>query len=490
MKFKSLCLFYLPLILVILSVPSCLAAKSEVRTNVTINVYADMTYDFHMSKDFGELRFGTQNWTWYFMNEQKNVQIYDSYGNAIIKSAEKKGEDLTFYNFDLNHIGPISGPIYVNSSGELKNSSYLHLGFSIDTYNTNTTYDNVILQATFPDSLTLLTQCDFNISKFCAYAKNATLSFTNPSGNIYFSFFNSKDFSQIEDSNKIYFVENNDTLNESVTTGLEHKDLIFNFPKEKEDAILVTFGNASEIAKEEVGGVYVPNENAIVIEKEQSDTEDAFLHELTHYSNYAGSQEHIFPDWLEEGSARYTEVKFFDLNNPNSNYLKPSLQNLEQDWYNLSDANYLSYLNDVKSYKYAIGGFIVNHYAKTYGEGALKLAFIDIDRKVEIEANATNDTIEKISEDSLIMFSGANITKIDLFFPQKDLLVQNKTAFEKIMMNFTSDQRSYNYGNGDMSVFFYAGIVIGIILVFAVPVGIIIVIAKFLARKKKTKRQK
>jgi hypothetical protein len=63
MKFKSICLFYLPLVFVILFVPPCFAAKSEIRTNVVINVYNNLTFDYHMSKDFGELRFGTQNWT-------------------------------------------------------------------------------------------------------------------------------------------------------------------------------------------------------------------------------------------------------------------------------------------------------------------------------------------------------------------------------------------------------------------------------------------
>ena len=433
------------------------------------------------------------------MNDQKNIQIYDSYGNAMIKGTEKKGEDLTFYNFDLDHIGTINGPIYVNSSGELKNSSYLRLGFSIDAYNTDITYENVTLQVNFPDSLTLFTQCDYSIPRFCAYTKNTTLHFINPSGNVYFSFFNSNDFSQIEDSNKVYFVENNSTLAESVRTGLERKDLILNFPKEKEDAILVTFGNASEIAKEKVGGVYLPTENAIIIENGQSNTaiqnflKDEFLHELTHYSNYASSQKHNFPDWLEEGSARYTEVKLLDLDKPNSNYWKPSLRSLEGDWYNLSDANYISYLNSVKSYKYWIGGFIVNHYAQTYGENALRLAFMDIDRKVEIETNTTNDTIEKISEDSLIRFSGANITKMDLFFPQKELFFQNRTEFEKSIINFTSDYKNYNE-NFNMknfsSIGTIIGIVIGIALIMGVPIAIIFMIVKFLNKKNIKKNDK
>jgi hypothetical protein len=403
----------------------------------------------------------------------------------MIKGTEKKGEDLTFYNFDLDHIGTINGPIYVNSSGELKNSSYLCMGFSIVVYNTNITYENVTLQVNFPDSLTLLTQCDYNIPRFCAYTKNTNLHFINPSGNVYFSFFNPTNFVEIEDGNKVYFVGNSSNLAEDVRTGLEHKDLILNFPKDREDSLLVSFGNVTEIAKDEAGGLYIPNENAIIIDTEQHDRTMTFLHELTHYSNYADSQKHKFPGWLEEGSATYTGIKFIDLDKPNSNYWKPSLQSLEEDWYNLSDANYISYLNNVKSYKYPIGGFIVNYYAKTYGEDALRLAFMDINRKVEIETNATNDTIEKISEDSLIRFSAANITKTDLFFPQKELFFQNKTEFEKNIINFTSDKGRYNYGNSNNSIFYYIGMFIGIFLVITIPLGIIVVVVKFLRKKKK-----
>lgn len=488
MKSKLICLFCLLFVFTIVSVPSCFADKSEVRTNVVINVYGNLTFDYHMSKDFGSLGWGTKSWTLGFTSTMKNIRIYDSYGNAVITGTRNIGEFWTDYDFDLNHAGVLREPIYADASGELLvNGSLNQLQSGESIYNTNITYDNVTLQINFPDSMTLFGQCDYNARKFCSYSKNATISYINPSTYNDFFLFNGTDFIEIKDGSKTYLVENNSVLTGMVNSGLQHKDLILGFPNDKEDSILVSWGN--KIQMEGESGMYMPNLNTILIKSGLSDNQiylSVFLHELTHYANHADSQQHNFPVWLGEGSAVYTQIKLVDINSPLSNSLKPlpSL-NMVENWYNLSSDNYISDLNG--QYRYSIGAFIVDYYAKTYGDNALLLSFRDINRKTELETNfgamSINDSeVEKISEDSLIIFSGANITKTDLFFPQKELFFQNRTEFEKNIINFTSDYRNYNYGNINISMFYFAGIVIGIILILAVPVGIIV---KFFRKKKK-----
>jgi len=519
---KGRTIFFFFIFLMILSFNFCKAEKSLFLTEVQLDVHEDSTFDIFIIHQMDFDVWSTENVNIGVGKEMQNVIISDDLGTIIPKNVTEY-ENSIGYKFDTHYSGsPGYKKIYVNSKGnslEKLNDymSKLNLIWGISAGESSN--EDITFIVNFPKSMSAV---DFTGGETNSTEKNSSIkvSYHNPGGNFDFIFLSEDEpgrFVQISDESKTFFVENKSILVEGFKDILKNRDCILNYPLYEKDTLIILLGNTSEFT-ENASGFY--SGELIMVDKEQYPLKNGeiylskekiagiLIHELTHYSNafnYVGNRQ---LKWVDEGSAVYSNINYldriFDVNNL-SDYRQFNLYQIKPKplvlkyWYNFHTdfikANY-SY-NISGSDLYSIYGFVINHYAQTYGEEALISFFNDLKTKSNSLKGTEDFSEEKLNEaviNSLIFYSKHNISKDDIFFPDTALFINNYSRFEEKMAPFTMptkiEKGKNNSGNVKLSEMIIASVIVFVvpIIFIALPIILIILIIKKIKSKNKHKK--
>jgi hypothetical protein len=509
--YKKLIIIHLLIFFSILIVPFC-SANSEFHSTVILTVNEDSTYDFLLIRSFDTDYYGTKNWTMSLGSPFKDVQIYDDFGNITILN-KNENKDYTDYTFDTNYrYGYGYRPIYFSSKGNslIEINEYLYrVEFGFGSFGSN---EKMTVNVSLPESINLISLKGYDKLDFDYKKRNLNFVYDNPDGLFRFTLIKNSgiaNFSEITYDNKLFFIERNEILENAVNRSLNDTPLIFNYPIGEKDFIIIAISNLSALNISAAGGVYeydgliLINKDKFSINGSYASSEDnvllTFFHEFTHYSN-SFITDSTYPTWLEEGSAVYSNIKYVEKYSHDSkvNALSPtikiSISSLE-NWYFANRTIESLYANVSEYYlSYPVYGFLVNNYAKSYGEERLEVSLNEIrNKKLAIKDRFLSDQeLEDITINSFISNSGQNLTEEDILFPDKKLLFENKTAFEDKMKNFTF--QGYNRKDYSFSQQFSSSEIkmmligiIAIIIIIGLPIILLVLIIKFI-RKKKNKK--
>ena len=164
---------------------------------------------------------------------------------------------------------------------------------------------------------------------------------------------------------------------------------------------------------------------------------------------------------------------------------------LDKDFY---ETNY-SY-NFTGGGLYSLYGFVVNHYAKTYGEEALILSLNEIRNKPALSGNKSSLSEEEsdyAAIKSLITNSKSNISEEDIFFPDRALFMNNYSQFEEKMAQFMIPPNSAVHSNFSFNSEDFFSLLIGggiVLFIILLPILLIIFLVKRLTRKKEDNKNK
>jgi len=462
-----------------------------------------------------------ENWTLTLGRELTKPVIYDT--KPIKIKEEKESDNSISYVFD-SHYAESSGeqPLYANSTGNLieKINEYLEqINLPIGIFRSNQSNESVVITIHVPESLVFLSSLEEDKTDFKPEDKLKFLYY-NPRG--YFSFiFLKKEhedkFIELEKDNKVFFIQNESLLVSSVKEALRNEDVIFNYPAEKKDFITIGLGNTTRLNRENVdaAGLYLPND-VILIDKSfyekffneslwstNESLVTVLIHELTHYSSYYEYTTKVYPKWLEEGLAVYSEIKYAEKNIPEAlknspayaslHSTKPSIELLERWYENNESFEEVSYEFSGPEL-YSIYGFIVNYYANAYGETNLKFALNYLrDKEANENREEEAENLESLAEFSLSLFSGNNVNKEELFFPKKELFLQNRTMFIEEMLKFSRPLYSELLASNNFTRLFASPaeytstekIIIDLIIVLSIviAVALVVLIVAFVNKK-------
>jgi hypothetical protein len=517
---KGKVIFFVFIFLMILSFNFCKAEKSLFLTDIKVDIHEDSTFDVLITHQMDFDVWSTKDVNIGVGKEMQNVIISDDLGIITPKNITEYDNSIG-YKFDTHYSGSVGyKKIYISSKGNSleKLNDYLYkLNLIWGVSAGDSSDEDVILTLNFSKSMSLI---DFTGGETNVTETNSSIkvSYHNPSGNFDFILLSENEldtFIQISDESKTFFVENKSLLVEGFKDVLKNRDCILNYPLYEKDTMVILLGNTSEFI-ENASGFY--SGELIMIDKNQYPTQDneiylskekiggILMHELTHYSNafnYVGTHQ---LKWVDEGSAVYSEINYldriFDINNL-SDYRQLNLYQIKPKspvlnyWYNFHTdfikANY-SY-NISESDLYSLYGFVINHYAQTYGEEALISFFNDLKTKSNSLKGTEDFSEEKLNEaviNSLIIYSKQNISKEDIFFPDTALFINNYSQFEEKMAPFimptTISEEKTNFGDVDL-----ISVIIALVAVLIVPIIIIalpIILIIFIIKKLKSNRGK
>ncbi len=455
-------------LLVILFAIFCLSlgtvtATGKVDTKTTITIHDDFTYDLLI----------TNTWDKNIFDEYGTLakhQLYPRFLDNTYKAYLGKLEDISFsdengeipivdqnysYYADLeSRTGEASGNTYTYSiSGKgpslaKYNRWVVRVDMGIDSkYYPKLIDTNEEVIINYPDKLSLYeVNQDGLISKKEEKGRLILKYINNGDYTVDVNFFDNTNQSVIKrrvGSNN-FLIENNTNFIEPFEEAMEHRDLITNY-QDNGLNIIITPSKVNRTENIEAIGLFIGNRIVLIEEDYLNNvtTKDSItstiLHELTHlsvvessksYNNYLGP-------WAVEGIAVYTETKYYDTFFPNNKGLNPFTQYYETkplkktivEWYEKHNADFKNKTQKEFFAGYPIYGFIVNHYAKTYGEEAFLTAIKE--SADEITKNVTD--ADHIFIRHLISASGKDITSEDIFFPERSLFLSNREEFLKEM---------------------------------------------------------
>ena len=509
---KKETIFFIAVLFIIFSFNSCQARNSIIKTDVKIDIYEDFTFDILITNNIDTDFWSTKDWVIGLGSEMQNVTIYDRSGLITPKEITPLENDYTQYIIDT-HYGGSDGykPIYIQSTRNSleKINDYMHkVNLLLGIHNGDISDENVTVTLNFPKSM-----------YFPKLAEESpiTFSYYNPNGYFHFMFLNGlESFVKISDENKVFYVENKSLLINGTQRAIKNRDCILSYPLYEKDAIIISIGNIKELSKNndsDAIGIYM-HDGWIIVDEDyyngapiEEKVGLVVLHELTHYSNYFGPQDN-YPQWLEEGSAVYSSIKYaertFDINNL-SDDTQLSLYNVKPYpsvltyWYDTNKNFYeTNYSYELPSGSlYSLYGFVINHYAQTYGEETLVSSLYELKNKPSLWRNESDNSDRELNSaaiKSLLVKSKSNISEEDLFFPDRALFLSNYTQFEEKMNQFLMPSESVVHYPFKME-YLLEGLLIGLVVlfilfvVFVLPILLLIfLIKKITSKKKKVKK--
>jgi len=413
-------------------IPICLATTIE--TTVDVEIKEDLSFDLMITRNIDTNSWSNMDWEMNLGSELKNVKISDEKGDINLKKTENV-VGYKIYTFDT-HYTAAEGmqPIYVSSLDNnlirINNDIY-QLKIPMGVFKSEISDENVEIIITLPSSLSFLSSTGYDKKDGMKF------SYNNPYSIFLFSFIKEKDsYIEIKDDNKIFFADKRVEAN--LREALRNKNLILNYPSGKNDFIVVGVSNTPDLDKKnvDVWGLYSAD-NLILIDdsllnKDSNDVVSILLHELTHYANYFTFNKPTYPTWLEEGLGVYTEIKY------DGGSRKPKIDVLEK-WYGLGSS--FSTVSLSKEELFPLYGFPVNYYSSVYGENILKSALNEIGNKKKAKEDfygtVSDRELEIITSETLAAFAG--VDESELFFPKKDIFLEDSGRFENVMKAFIAD---------------------------------------------------
>ncbi len=435
--------------------------KTSFDTSIELNVLNEENFQVGITTLMDTSFWSPEDWTIILGNNLKNVKVSNEKGNINIKETKEEGDWISYiFNAGFTSSSGFK-PIYINSTGTLKkiNDNLYLLYLPVGTYWSESADENIKINIKVPSSLEFLTAEGYNKKDFVSNGASITLNYKNKdSYNILFMKKEaSNQFTSIQDDNKEYFVENNEKLIKGVNELIINKDLVTDYPYGKKDFIVISISNTSSLDKNNIdvwGLCYQNNlilaDNSLIRDGSKEELTSVLIHEFTHYSKNSYFSKFIYPNWLTEGLAVYSEIKYiaktfpdFGGNIPSNLNLysrQPDLQTLNL-WYE-KDKDFFTedYLETFTNQElYPLYGFPINYYAKTYGENNLKSVLASIKQKKQNEENKfgylKDSQLRDIVLNAFSTFSN-NLSRTGLFFPSKNVWNSDKNQFEKEMNSF------------------------------------------------------
>lgn len=452
MKKRGILIICLVLFLIILY--SAFAYETITKTTMNITIRDSLKYDLDVVREIDTGIWDNRDTSVTLGDSLKYIVISDEEGEITIKSKAQK-ENQTMYIFDTSYATKQGiKPIYIKSSNNdlVKINDYiLELSLPMGIMKSETSSEEINVVMAIPDKLSFLTAKKYDKIS----SSGLKMSYKDPNSLFLFTFLKSGSedkFTEIKKDGKIFYVENNEKLIAAVNDALLNTNLIAGYPEREVDFIIVTIADISGSGDSDPWARFSAD-NMIMISPDliakgsHEEIVSILLHELTHYADYLAYNQQIFPSWLEEGLAVSTEVRYRETFEDSGGKIpvsiglydsKPTMSSIRK-WYRINkdfeSMGETSLLSNEE--KYALYGFVMNYYEKAYGINVLASAIKDMSNRKD-----TKDD-EAIKKDniysSLITMSNKPLTSEDLFFPMRDIFLEDTQAFSNGIAKFVSD---------------------------------------------------
>ena len=444
------------LVLFLTAIYSINAYETITNTTMNITIRDSLKYDLYVTRNVDTGIWDNRDTSATLGDSLNYVEISDESGEITIKS-KAQNNNQTMYIFDTSYATKQGiKPIYIQSTNNdlIKINDYiLELRLPMGVLKSETSSEEINVMLSIPDKLSFLTAKKYNKLN----TNRLSMKYKDPNSLFLFTFLKSGSedkFTEIKKEGKIFYVENNEKLVAAVNDMLANTKLIAGYPEREIDFIVVTIADLSSINTEDSDPwARFSADNMIIVSPDliakgtHEEIVSILLHELTHYSNYLAYNQQILPGWLEEGIAVSTEVKYRETFEDSGGKIpasiglydsKPTMSSIRK-WYriykdfeSMGETNLLS-----NEEKYALYGFVINYYEKSYGISAIASAIKDMSNRKNIK---DDETIKKDNiYSALITMSNKPITQDDIFFPMRDIFLEDTEAFANGISKFVSD---------------------------------------------------
>jgi hypothetical protein len=380
-------------LLIFFSISFVAASQTEIHTAIEIEVLSDGTYDTFMTYSFDFDYWGTKGWSFTLGSDLENLHFSDDSGDIRIKSSEVE-DAWTRHTVDFNYKGGGGFKnVYINTSGNSLNDVNGLLktfSFLAGSFEQSSADETLQLTLKLPENYLFLSTAELSNNDLLdnrEFALNYSLvpSFYD------FLLIEKEDLVNFEEKtidNKKILIEKDERLLGIIDKVFESKDLIVDYPLGKRDLIVFSVvDNASVLSNTvDVWALCYPN-NYILLDRSlvdfgsEEEMISVLLHELTHYAESYHSDYFLFPGWLTESIAVYTEIKYIERNFPEFGghiptnldfYNRKPTEELLMRWYDSEDfisAEYNYTFNGAELY--SLFGFPANNLVLNKGEAAL-----------------------------------------------------------------------------------------------------------------------
>jgi hypothetical protein len=505
--------------------------RTMVNTTINITINEDLTYDVAFDHKIHTLFWNWLGWSWRMSDDLKRVTIEDEIGDIPIKNADKN-ESYNIYYFNTNYKAfqdkyrSLIIRSRRNEMTKLDDKMYL-LAFETDNFKSSFCDNPTIINIKLPSSLKFMTANRYNKDIVAMRGNEISFYLLNPEPSLNFLFIKTdsiKNFKEINADNKTFLVEDNERLLKGVFDALENRDLILDYPAGKKDLIVIGSSNISSLYNKtvDIWGMALTN-NLILIDdsllKTGSDEEvtSVLIHELTHYSENSYFGWFLYPEWLTEGAAVYSEIKYIKKKFPDFGgsiptnldfYQRMPIQKNIEKWYTKDKDFFITNINEtyMADELYSLYGFPLNYYSETYGEDTLKESLKEIrDKKIVEErriAYIDYGYFENLTVKYFMKNSNQENNRENFFFPKKQLFLSDQAKFFEEMKPFIAQPISaeklgellgtQDKSGEEKSIF---GVIILIISIVAVATIAVVLIVKIRAKnsgnnKKRGKNKK
>ncbi len=422
------------------------AEDKNVYTTLTLDIKEDLTFDFSYSVDFDSDDWFNIKRTFFINKEYSNVRIYDSERRLkIVDQYEDERNNNYVHTIDY---GKSEGRkrLYINATGKLYDKGtgiyhwdagfYSGAGLILNSLEKR----KVILR--YPRSMKFISASGDGLESVREGLGFTELNYGPEVSGLIFTLSDKEVYDsllRLESGKNVFFVQNDSLLEQLALESIDGLKFIMDFPREGKVYVLFDERD-NEIAEYERNRVVFVNKSYLE-SRPRDKVISTVLHELTHYA-VVEKWAKYYPEWLDEGVAVYTEIKFLDeayykANRSFEDYYwddKKIEKEILYEWYGKGE--YLEELDPSEfEFKYDYYGFLINYFAKTYGEDRLRYALSEIQRRIDksfIDPDLKYDP-EATTEEVFVELTGS---KENLFFPKRSLFLNDKEAFDREFREF------------------------------------------------------
>jgi hypothetical protein len=453
---------FLFLILLLIGFIQLSSALTNFYDDIVITVHDDLTYDISLSEKFDCRHWSKKNYAMTLDANLTNPVFSDLEGEIKVNKLENITNETIKYRFDTNYDSCYMYlPVFMNSTNNKMyefNDYISSVNFYKNIRYTRESDEYLNITLVLPDSLTFLSAIDYEENKI-NHDKIIHLNYKNPLNDFIFVFIKTKSldkFVEIKDADYLYLVENNPKLVDSFNKIIKEKDLILNYPKGDEDLIIISEAEITE-GFDAIGAYFLSD--LILVDKNLTKydlnefVQMVLLHELTHHAS------HKYFDfnpatWFDEGISVYSEIRYLDKHYPNFTayytpstelyFRKPEYKTLVK-WYYVQKGLDDDYeINFSGSERYSIYGFLINNYAKKYGQDKLEESIEKLNQEF---SERMRHRFYHIDAGILIRASFIEVSEDDypvdeFFFPERELFLNDRGKFIEKMRDLMTPEIS------------------------------------------------
>ncbi len=467
---------------VLLPIDSLQASDHILDTDLLVEIYDDNTLDLTYTINFDTFDLSEHERTYSLSSSYEDVTLSSDGEEIPVIEFDEEGGQIE-YSYDRRHSGSKSVTLYATNVLDDSQRGVYHFAEDFQSgadllVGVEEHRDVTIVH---PESMVFLSAFPYGLETVTKTSGMAELEYSEVDRDFVITFADKSiadEFIRIEEGGHVFYVQNHPELVRAVERSLNELDLIEDFPSEGE--LYILFNKKHDVA------AYAPNRviwvNKSTIRESADKLVSTMLHEFTHYAEPISTTP---PLWLSEGLAVYTEIKYHD-----ETYFIPDavwsggywgdskieLDTLhswyEQDDYVDFDSPYFSDMDE----EYEYYGFVINYFAKTYGEEELYSALDEYERREYLSLNDSRFEYDPnaIAEDIFVEIVGS---KDEFYFPERALFESDRAQFDEDLEDFYVIPEDIEYSNETEDV------VIPIVILVLIAIGAISVVLFKRSRK-------